>query len=465
MTSLLEWNDIPDHIFEAFLQRIALVETLLDETIDRRSKDAARQAYIEKYRVSGQTIRRYMRKYKKQGPKGLMFVRAKDKAIRIKSDALREKIESLINELPSRSVPQLRRLVSNDEGLKHEIEAVSDRTIYRYLYENGLSHKERLNLMKDQSNRVYHSFEAPYSLALVQADARDGIWLIQPDGSKIKTFLFLWIDDYSRKILFGKYYTSEKLPFMEDSLKYMILRYGIPVRIYLDNGKVYVSKHFAFILASLSIKKLHHPPYQAHCKGKVERDMQVIKHQFQDEANLAGFVTVEELNTAFWAWCDICYNKMLHSQTGMSPDERFLSGLNKDRRRIKDLLWFNSLFLWRESRTVTKYGKVKLYSNEYPVTKMPPGKVVKILFDPFDLSSINIVDQENRLLETTSPHKKINTKVPNIPEEKKGTHKVSKDSYDFFVRLREQHMKMQKNENKIDFSVFNKTQNKEDDNE
>lgn len=470
MSEFLDWNCIPEYVFEAYLQRVALVETLMDETIDRQSKDDAKRSYIETHRVSHQTIRHYIRKYKIRGPEGLLFVRVKDKAIRIKSDALRRKIESLVNELPSRSVPQLRRLVSNDESLKHEIESVSDRTIYRYLAEHGMSHRERYALSGEQGQRVYRSFEAPYSLALVQGDARDGIWLVQPDGVKAKTFLFLWIDDYSRKILFGKYYTSEKLPFMEDSLKYMILRYGIPDRIYLDNGKVYVSKHFAFLLAALLIKKLHHPPYQAHCKGKVERDMQVIKHQFQDEAQLAGFTTVEELNTAFWAWCDLCYNKKVHSQTGMSPDERFLSGLSgngrsKDQRRVTDLAWFNSLFLWRESRTVTKYGKITLYSNEYPVTKVPPKKVAKILFDPFDLTCLYIVDQKNRLLEKTFVHKKINAKVPNIPGEKKKSHNISKDSQDFFARLREQHMQMQKNGTRIDFSVFNKTQNKEDDNE
>ena len=54
------------------------------------------------------------------------------------------------------------------------------------------------------------AFEAPHALALVQADARDGIWLDTPGGRK-KTYLFLWIDDFSRKILFGKYYFDEKL--------------------------------------------------------------------------------------------------------------------------------------------------------------------------------------------------------------------------------------------------------------
>ena len=44
----------------------------------------------------------------------------------------------------------------------------------------------------------------------------------------------LWIDDFSRKILFGKYYFDEKLPALLDSLRYCLLRYGIPTRVYVD---------------------------------------------------------------------------------------------------------------------------------------------------------------------------------------------------------------------------------------
>ena len=73
----------------------------------------------------------------------------------------------------------------------------------------------------------------PHTLALVQADARDGIWLDTPEGRK-KTYLFLWIDDFSRKILFGKYYFDEKLTALLDSFRYCLLRYGIPVRVYVD---------------------------------------------------------------------------------------------------------------------------------------------------------------------------------------------------------------------------------------
>ena len=66
-------------------------------------------------------------------------------------------------------------------------------------------------------------------------------WLDTPEGRK-KTYLFLWIDDFSRKILFGKYYFDEKLTALLDSFRYCLLRYGIPLRVYVDNGQVYVSR-------------------------------------------------------------------------------------------------------------------------------------------------------------------------------------------------------------------------------
>jgi hypothetical protein len=302
---------------------------------------------------------------------------------------------------------------------------------------------------------AYRSFEAPHSLALIQGDARDGIWLTDANGKAYKTYLFLWIDDYSRKILFGKYYASERLPRMEDSFKYTILRYGIPVGVYLDNGAVYISKHFAFVLVKLKSKKLHHPPYQAHCKGKIEADMKIIKHEFQDEAQLAGMQTLDELNTAFWAWSELTFNKRIHSSTGQTPDSRFVEGLPANHRRIEDLSWFFSLFLWRENRKVSKYAKIKLYNNQYPVSKKPYGTTVQVRFDPCDLREVFIYDQNETFLEKTWPSKQRNISVPGLPEERKHSKtSISEASRKLFGDLRERYLKNTSETNKVDFSRF-----------
>lgn len=445
MKQEIDWTLIPAGEFEKYKLRLGLVEQLLDDTISRTTKRVLKQDYCRIQKVTERTVRRYVQAYKKKGPKGILFYHPREKSVRIKDEGLRKRITAMVKELPERDVPQIMRLLSLDENFGEKIQTISYRTLYRFLDENGMSKKERYAMMAKDSRRAYHKFEAAHSMALVQGDARDGIWLEDSEGKPIKTYLFLWIDDYSRKILFGKYYTNEKLPCMADSFKHMILRWGIPVVIYLDNGSVYISQQFAHAVADLSIKQVHHKPYQAHSKGKVEAANKIIKNQFQKEAALAGFKTLEELNTAFWAWCEVVYNRRVHSSTGEVPDERFAKGLPKDHRRVKDLAKFNAMFLWRAVRTITKYGKIKLHSNQYPVTKLPHGKKVSARFDPFDLREVYIYDMEKKYLETSSPNKMNNTRILSIPEETRKTEKeISQDSVRYFTSLREAHQEKQK---------------------
>ena len=144
------------------------------------------------------------------------------------------------------------------------------------------------------------------------------------------------------------------------------------IRGNVDNGKVYLSRHLLAILVELRIKRVRHPPYQAYCKGKIEAANKIIKNQFQREAQVAGIRTIDELNSAFWAWMDLEYNTRVLSATGQSPDARFADGLAPEQRRITDLDSFNALFLWRARRTVSKYGRIKLHGNQYPAHQRRP---------------------------------------------------------------------------------------------
>ena len=234
----------------------------------------------------------------------------------------------------------------------------------------------------------------------------------------------------------------------------------------MDNGAVFISRHFMGVLAELEIKQLRHKPYQAHAKGKIEAVNRTIKNEFQAEASLSDFHTIEELNSAFWAWAEVVYNRRVHSTTGEAPEERFLKGLPKQHRRISDLESFGRMFLWNESRTVSKYGKIKLYSNQYPVQQAPHGTVVQVRFDPFDLDEVYIYDGANHYLETTSPSKKVTQTAPIIPEESRKSHqKVSKQSVAMFTRLREKHRKQLKDANQMPFSKLFDNNIQEDKNE
>lgn len=454
MSGVIDWQDLPDGEYEGYLKRLRIVELLLEQGICPEVKKHMREQFCREHRVSVRTLGTWLARYRKQGPRGLMFTRhRRPRSLRIADAQLRTKILQLVSELPSRSVAKLRRLVGVDPSLAEKIARVSDRSIYRFLQDNGLGLKSRQSMDSLRAARAYHHFEASHSLALVQGDARDGIWLEMPDGSRHKTYLFVWVDDHSRKILFGKYYLNEKLPCLEDSFKLMVLRWGIPVAVYLDNGSVYISRQFASVPAELRIKGIHHKPYQAHCKGKVEAVQKTIKTDFQSEAARAGMRTLEELNTAFWAWAEIDYNRRLHSSTGQPPDERFLAGLPKDHRRVEDLSAFQAMFLWKQRRTVTKWGKISMYSNQYPVSCRPPGSVVEVRYAPFDLSRVSIYDPTTRIcLQTTAAGKQVTSRVPHIPEESKATpREVSQQSVAYFTRLRQLYLQERQNTSQVSF--------------
>ena len=140
----IDWRDIDDRHLNDYYRRVALVETLLDENIDEFDRKQSRNWYIKEYGISERTVRNYLRRYREQGAESLLFYKPKGPSSpRVHDRRVREKILELIEERPSRTVPQLRRLIGADPELKEAVEQVSDRSIYRFLAEAGLTQKAR----------------------------------------------------------------------------------------------------------------------------------------------------------------------------------------------------------------------------------------------------------------------------------------------------------------------------------
>jgi transposase InsO family protein len=433
-----DWRTLSESRFEKSASIIELVEALTDDSLSLKDRQQIREQYRARYCVSDRTIRNYIARYKEGGAQVFLTPIVHTPSPRVHDKDLAAAILGLIAERPTRTVPMLRKLLAVDPQFSQKVGQVSNRSIYRFLLEHNLSQSARYALLSEDGRMSFHKFQAARPLDLVQGDGRDGIWLDTKDGKK-KTYLFVWIDDYSRKLLSGRYYFDEKLPRMEDTFKRMVLRWGIPHKIYLDNGAVYIAKQFAWILAQLKVTKIHHKPYQAYCKGKVEALNKTIKNDFQAEAQRAGFTTLEELNSAFTAWVDLEYNLRVHSQTGETPDKRYKDALHSDIRRVSDIAWFEELFLMRDTRTVSKYGKIKLVSNEYPVTSAKYGTVVEVRYDPFDLARVFIF-RDTQCVETTSVSKLVNRTAPLSEESKAAPHEVSAHASAYFQALREQHL-------------------------
>ena len=103
MNDGIDWLEIPDDKFEAYQKRLALVETLTDDGIDELTKKEIRQDFCRFYDINDRTVRSYLKKYKDGGAQALLFYRKRKKSPRLKDEQLRNKITSLLEELPTRT--------------------------------------------------------------------------------------------------------------------------------------------------------------------------------------------------------------------------------------------------------------------------------------------------------------------------------------------------------------------------
>ncbi|EFK09406.1 conserved domain protein [delta proteobacterium NaphS2] len=63
-------------------------------------------------------------------------------------------------------------------------------------------------------------------------------------------------------------------------LKQAVLRRGIPMRLFVDNGSAFRSQHLSLVCAKLGITLIHARPYHAAAKGKIERWFRTVRLQF-----------------------------------------------------------------------------------------------------------------------------------------------------------------------------------------
>jgi type II secretory pathway predicted ATPase ExeA len=138
--------------------------------------------------------------------------------------------------------------------------------------------------------------------------------------------------------------------------------------------------------ATLGIRLVHSRPGRPEGRGKIERVFRTVRDQFLVEAGHGSIEDVVRLNQLFAAWVETVYHRAVHSETNMTPLDRFGAGTP----RYPSAAALHEAFLWSEARTVTKTATVSLFSNSYEVDPALVGRKVELVFDPFDLTKIEV---------------------------------------------------------------------------
>ncbi len=139
----------------------------------------------------------------------------------------------------------------------------------------------------------------------------------------------------------------------------------------------------------LGIRLIHASPRAAATKGKIERFFRTVRSQYLVELEArGGAADLTELNTLFSAWVEVVYHRRVHSETKATPLERFLAG---GAPLLPEPALLHEAFLWSEWRTVTSNtAQVSLFGNRFEVDAALAGRRIELVFDPFDLTDIEV---------------------------------------------------------------------------
>lgn len=382
-----------DPVLKKALFRYQIISPLLAMDIPRGRRTALYRELAEKewvspsgelVKISTETIRYWLRQYKKEGFEGL-----KDAQRSLRDGKLPEEVIikacQLKQEVTERSLDKIIKIMEDmgfvGEGL------LTRSTLHRHLQQRGLSARR----LKLADRRDLARWQADYANDLWQSDMLAGPYLPDPEdpGKKRKAWLYAFIDDASRLVLYGRFFFKGDLPALELVFKHAIARCGSPLAVYYDNGQVYRALHMKTICAELGIR----PPIFTHegrpeGHGKIEAWNSFCTSDFLAELKDSYVTTLEQLNEIFVIWVEYEYNRRQHSELGCTPRERWMQDASRFRYATEEKL--REIFLWREERHVDKCAMIQLFTRKYRVSPQFSKRKVEVRYNPEHLEVVEI---------------------------------------------------------------------------
>jgi putative transposase len=332
---------------------------------------------------------------------------------------------ALKKENPARTAAQVQRILRAQSGW-----APDERTIQRMFTRTGLTSLATA----DAAPAAFGRFEASRPNEIWTGDALHAVRL-----AGRKTYLFAFVDDHSRAVMAARFGFAEDAIRLAAALRPALASRGVPEHVYVDNGSAFVDAWLLRACARLGIKLVHSQPGRPEGRGKIERFFRTVRGQFLaelTEARAAQVKDLAEMNRLFTAWVETVYHVREHSETGQPPLARWEAGGPFPLPAAGDLA---DAFRWSEWRTVSKTATVSMHGNRYQAGPGLAGRRVELVFDPFDLTVLQ-VRSGGRDAGTAVPHHITRHSHPKArPEPAPGDDAPRATGIDYLALLGEQH--------------------------
>lgn len=378
-------DETPDETLDLALWRYGIISPLLHGHSDDRSlalkmnelaSDVYRRPDGALVQPTPETLRKWLYRYRRGGLPALRNQPRSDKGSHKIPEDLTSAMFALRDQHPRWTIAaMLQHLLETGQwnGRKP-----SESAFYRFA--------ARHNLQRDPHLQNHGAAVKPFAF-----DAFGQMWIadflhgpkIRTGRNRRKTLLHMILDDATRWGVQGDFDFSETVEVLIQDLVAAAGRFGIPQRLYVDNGPCYQSRHLKLACARAGIQLLHTPAYRPQGRGKVERFFRTVRDQFLAR-DTSG--TLEQLNANFHQWLSL-YHRRIHSRLKCSPFEKRMSAPNVC-RPVPETADVESLFRMERRCRVYGDGTIQLKKRRFEVPGETPGARVTVYYMPWDLSRI-----------------------------------------------------------------------------
>lgn len=354
----------------------------------------------KEYQYSGETIRKWYYKYKKEGFNKLSKKEREDKG---KPRKLSEEVIVYILELKSKYPKMTTKKIYDKLKKENYIKGISIDCFYRYMRAN---HLQRTKMIAQERRR----FEKEYPNECWQGDTSYGPYIVK-EGKKYRTYLIHFIDDNSRLIVGYGFYYNDNAKNVQEVLKKAIKKYGIPKQIYLDNGKSYKNIQMEIICARLGIKITHTHAYDPSAKGKVERSFKTIKEGWMYARDWNKYNSLESLEKDYGEYLYDEYINKEHRELKDTPNNIWHKGIVKTNQKKIEEEKLEEMFMYKETRKVSNDRTISFNNKLYEVPYKYVGEEIEIRYDVGKKEEIWVYEKNERKEKCKKLNKQDNAKV------------------------------------------------------
>jgi transposase InsO family protein len=334
----------------------------------------------EKVFYSYKTLEKWVSLYQNGGIDALMPRERSDKGTtRALPDVAVEEIFRLKQEYPRLNATQIYHKLVSDGLIPATVNVCA---VQRFVKRNDLKYSRNMNI------RDRKAFEEDAFGRMWQADT---CYLphITEDGKTRRVYCIMIIDDHSRLLVGGGLFYNDNAYNFQKVLKQAVATYGIPNKLYVDNGCSYANEQLSLICGSIGTVLLHTRVRDGAAKAKVERHFRTLKETWLYSLDIGSIHSLSQFNDLLADYMRK-YNIRFHTGIQASPYERYKKTC-EGMKMPPSHEWLEECFQNRISRKVKRDATVSIDKVSYDVPMQFIGMKVEIRYLPDDMSAAYIL--------------------------------------------------------------------------